>query len=67
MDSNAMDEGDFSRQASAPALSLPLRIGQDPGSVMDFEESTKQSDINGRRMMNPREQWLALRPIIQRL
>jgi len=67
MNSKAMDDGDFSRQASAPALSLPLRSGQDPGSVMEFEESMKQSDINGRRKMYPKEQWLALRPIIQRL
>jgi hypothetical protein len=67
MDSNAMDDNDLSRQASAPALSLPVRSRQDPGSVMTFEESMKQSDINGRRKMYPREQWLALRPIIQRL
>ena len=62
-----MDGGDLSRQASASALSLPLRCGQDPGSLMDFEESMKQSDINGRRKMYPKEQWLALRPIVQRL
>jgi hypothetical protein len=67
MDSGAMDVGDFLRQASGPALSLQLRRGQDLGSVMDFEESMKQSDINGRRKMYPKEQWLALRPIIQRL
>jgi hypothetical protein len=67
MDSNALDDGDFLRQASAPALSLPLRSGQDPGSVMASEESMKQSDMNGRRKMYPKEQWLALRPIIQRL
>ena len=67
MDSNAMEAGDFSRQGSAPALSLPLRSGQDPGLVMAFEESMNQSDINGRRKMYPKEQWLALRPIIQRL
>lgn len=34
---------------------------------MEFEESMKQSDISGRRKMYPKEQWLALRPIIQRL
>jgi hypothetical protein len=60
MDSNAME-------ASAPALSLPLRSSQDPGVVMAFEESMKQSEMNGRRKMYPKEQWLALRPIIQRL
>ena len=34
---------------------------------MAFEESMKQSDTNGRRKVYPKEQWLALRPIIQRL
>jgi hypothetical protein len=60
MDSNAME-------APAPALSLPLRSSQDPGLVMAFEDSMKQSEINGRRKMYPKEQWLVLRPIIQRL
>ena len=67
MDSGAMDDGDFSRQASAPALSLPLRSGQDPRLVMAFEQSMKQGGINGRRKMYPKKHWLALRPIIQRL
>ncbi len=67
MDSNAMDNDGLSGQASAPALSLPLSSGQYPGSMLAFEESVNQGDTSGRRKMYPKEQWLALRPIVQRL
>jgi hypothetical protein len=50
-----------------PASSMSVDITQEDGSLMTRSASGRVREAKARRKMYPKEQWLAMKPVIQQL
>jgi hypothetical protein len=50
-----------------PASSMPVDVIQEDGSSMMRSASGRVGETKARRKMYPKEQWLAMKPVIQQL